>query len=289
MMPVFCWPIMATTKESKSDSTPSTTSSSYNTYNKSVAVSAAASIRNPSVLVSWILEHKSRPYPTKEEKMVLAEQAGMTITQVSYWFANTRRRIKKLGSWIVWEESQVHHKTPVVIHVPHLSPFPCSDPFSTTNNILTADYSKPNPSGSLYHPGYPYPYPGSLCGPAGIHGFRNAPSGIWNVSTSSSPALMLNPPQLESATFTLPPKSADACMPSPLVPHTPSYSPSFQPFTNSTCITPTSITPMLPPSAITSNSSYKSPHYGPTTGTLDILMEQLPSYIPLGPPPAVST
>lgn len=144
MMPALSCPTMATTQESKSESTPSSTSTSYNTYNKSVAVSAAASIRNPSVLVSWILEHKSSPYPTKEEKKVLAKQAGMTITQVSYWFANTRRRIKKLGSWIVWEESQVHHKTPVVI--PHLSLFPCSDPFST-NNILTADYSKPNPSG----------------------------------------------------------------------------------------------------------------------------------------------
>lgn len=145
-MPALSCPTMATTQESKSDSTPSTTTS-YNTYNKSVAVSAAAaSIRNPSVLVSWILEHKSSPYPTKEEKKVLAKQAGMTITQVSYWFANTRRRIKKLGSWIVWEESQVHHKTPVVI--PHLSLF--SDPFST-NNLLSADYSKPNPSGKQLH------------------------------------------------------------------------------------------------------------------------------------------
>ena len=141
-MPALSCPTMATSQESKSESTPPT-STSYNNYNKSVAVSAAASIRNPSVLVSWILEHKSSPYPTKEEKKVLAKQAGMTITQVSYWFANTRRRIKKLGSWIVWEESQVHHKTPVVI--PHLSLFPCSDPFSTTNNLLTADYSKPNP------------------------------------------------------------------------------------------------------------------------------------------------
>lgn len=55
------------------------------------------SLRNSSVLVRWIKDHRSSPYPSKGDKQMLAVQAGMTLTQVSNWFANARRRIKKIG------------------------------------------------------------------------------------------------------------------------------------------------------------------------------------------------
>ena len=55
------------------------------------------SLRNSSVLVRWIKEHRSSPYPSKGDKQMLAVQAGMTLTQVSNWFANARRRVKKIG------------------------------------------------------------------------------------------------------------------------------------------------------------------------------------------------
>ena len=55
------------------------------------------SLRNSSVLVRWIKEHRNSPYPSKGDKQMLAVQAGMTLTQVSNWFANARRRIKKIG------------------------------------------------------------------------------------------------------------------------------------------------------------------------------------------------
>lgn len=48
-----------------------------------------------SILKSWLNEHKDNPYPTKSEKMTLSIVTHMTLTQVSTWFANARRRIKK--------------------------------------------------------------------------------------------------------------------------------------------------------------------------------------------------
>ncbi|MFH4976051.1 hypothetical protein AB6A40_002760 [Gnathostoma spinigerum] len=46
-------------------------------------------------LKSWLNEHRKNPYPTKAEKIMLALLTKMTLTQVSTWFANARRRLKK--------------------------------------------------------------------------------------------------------------------------------------------------------------------------------------------------
>ncbi|CAG5084211.1 Oidioi.mRNA.OKI2018_I69.PAR.g10579.t1.cds [Oikopleura dioica] len=46
-------------------------------------------------LKSWLQEHPRNPYPTKAEKVMLALISGMSLTQVSTWFANARRRLKK--------------------------------------------------------------------------------------------------------------------------------------------------------------------------------------------------
>ena len=48
-----------------------------------------------STLKSWLYEHRKNPYPTKGEKIMLAIITKMTLTQVSTWFANARRRLKK--------------------------------------------------------------------------------------------------------------------------------------------------------------------------------------------------
>jgi hypothetical protein len=42
-----------------------------------------------------VSEHRKNPYPTKGEKIMLAIITKMTLTQVSTWFANARRRLKK--------------------------------------------------------------------------------------------------------------------------------------------------------------------------------------------------
>jgi len=50
-------------------------------------------------LKNWLKEHQKNPYPTKGEKVYLALISGMTLTQVSTWFANARRRLKKENKW----------------------------------------------------------------------------------------------------------------------------------------------------------------------------------------------
>lgn len=55
-----------------------------------------------SVLKAWLSEHKKNPYPTKGEKIMLAIITKMTLTQVSTWFANARRRLKKENK-MTWE------------------------------------------------------------------------------------------------------------------------------------------------------------------------------------------
>uniref|UniRef100_A0A914VEP3 Homeobox domain-containing protein n=1 Tax=Plectus sambesii TaxID=2011161 RepID=A0A914VEP3_9BILA len=48
-----------------------------------------------AALKHWLYEHRKNPYPTKGEKIMLAIMTKMTLTQVSTWFANARRRLKK--------------------------------------------------------------------------------------------------------------------------------------------------------------------------------------------------
>ncbi|XP_067856935.1 iroquois-class homeodomain protein irx-1-B-like [Heptranchias perlo] len=54
-----------------------------------------ATRESTSTLKAWLNEHLKNPYPTKGEKIMLAIVTKMTLTQVSTWFANARRRLKK--------------------------------------------------------------------------------------------------------------------------------------------------------------------------------------------------
>lgn len=47
------------------------------------------------LLKMWLQEHQKNPYPTKEEKVMLAMATSLNLTQISTWFANARRRLKK--------------------------------------------------------------------------------------------------------------------------------------------------------------------------------------------------
>ncbi|KAI9887135.1 MAG: hypothetical protein M1823_001042 [Watsoniomyces obsoletus] len=44
------------------------------------------------LLKNWFRAHQSHPYPSEEEKQILMGQTGLTITQLSNWFINARRR-----------------------------------------------------------------------------------------------------------------------------------------------------------------------------------------------------
>jgi hypothetical protein len=46
-------------------------------------------------LKSWLKDHMKNPYPTKAEKVMLGVVTQMNLTQISTWFANARRRLKK--------------------------------------------------------------------------------------------------------------------------------------------------------------------------------------------------
>lgn len=45
------------------------------------------------LLKTWLLDHASHPYPTEDEKRRLCSVTGLSISQVSNWFINARRRI----------------------------------------------------------------------------------------------------------------------------------------------------------------------------------------------------
>jgi len=46
-------------------------------------------------LSTWFFEHINDPYPSEEEKSLLAAGGGLTITQVNNWFGNKRIRYKR--------------------------------------------------------------------------------------------------------------------------------------------------------------------------------------------------
>ncbi|KAF7662878.1 hypothetical protein LDENG_00224100 [Lucifuga dentata] len=72
---------------------------SYDRYGYSCSDGASrrknATRETTSTLKAWLQEHQKNPYPTKGEKIMLAIITKMTLTQVSTWFANARRRLKK--------------------------------------------------------------------------------------------------------------------------------------------------------------------------------------------------
>ncbi|KAJ6655552.1 hypothetical protein lerEdw1_005023 [Lerista edwardsae] len=59
------------------------------------AAAAAASRESTAALKAWLGRHLKNPYPSKGEKLLLALVSRMSLTQVSTWFANARRRLKK--------------------------------------------------------------------------------------------------------------------------------------------------------------------------------------------------
>ncbi|ELR20227.1 homeobox domain containing protein [Acanthamoeba castellanii str. Neff] len=47
------------------------------------------------VLNTWFFNHLNDPYPSDEEKMMLASHCGLTLNQVNNWFGNKRIRYKR--------------------------------------------------------------------------------------------------------------------------------------------------------------------------------------------------
>uniref|UniRef100_A0A8C6U1S8 Iroquois homeobox 7 n=1 Tax=Neogobius melanostomus TaxID=47308 RepID=A0A8C6U1S8_9GOBI len=70
-------------------------------------VAKVATRESTGALKAWLNEHLKNPYPTKGEKIMLAIITKMSLTQVSTWFANARRRLKKENrvSWATKSKS----------------------------------------------------------------------------------------------------------------------------------------------------------------------------------------
>lgn len=49
-------------------------------------------------LKQWLYSHRDTPYPSRSEKLELSLVSNLTLTQVSNWFANARRRLKNTVS-----------------------------------------------------------------------------------------------------------------------------------------------------------------------------------------------
>lgn len=65
-----------------------TRSSSIVSYKRN----STRSVKKTRVLRNWFATHQEHPYPSEDEKSTLAEQSGLSKTQVINWFANARRR-----------------------------------------------------------------------------------------------------------------------------------------------------------------------------------------------------
>lgn len=46
------------------------------------------------ILQNWFNQNKDNPYPSKEQKQQLANEANLSLSQVSVWFSNKRYRCK---------------------------------------------------------------------------------------------------------------------------------------------------------------------------------------------------
>lgn len=66
---------------------------------RSGGISSHRSCDKRDTLKQWLRHHSDHPYPTKSEKTSLAQQTGLTVAQVSTWFANARRRHKGRSSF----------------------------------------------------------------------------------------------------------------------------------------------------------------------------------------------
>ena len=116
-----------------------------------------------ATLKAWLNEHKKNPYPTKGEKIMLAIISKMTLTQVittthsklgpvfthildiqvSCWFANARRRLKKENK-MTWEPKNGLHDEDVDV----------SEEEEDGDNSFTKD-EKPNALGECLPPSPP--------------------------------------------------------------------------------------------------------------------------------------
>lgn len=109
------------------------------------------------LLKSWLLDHASHPYPTEDEKKRLCDATGLSISQVSNWFINARRRIlvptgsgnfglnpTSSGSGTPHFRSQGHSPPPLSYHDTHMRDR--SETHEPYGHHRFGEYDHPRPS-----------------------------------------------------------------------------------------------------------------------------------------------
>ncbi|CZT42644.1 uncharacterized protein RSE6_02580 [Rhynchosporium secalis] len=79
--------VSAPNTQPSSSMNPEVTSGTSSTKGK-----RAISKQDIRVLKAWLADHRHAPYPSEEEKLELMSTTGLTLMQISNWFANARRR-----------------------------------------------------------------------------------------------------------------------------------------------------------------------------------------------------
>ncbi|KAL2830364.1 hypothetical protein BJY01DRAFT_254682 [Aspergillus pseudoustus] len=92
------------------------------------------SVKRTRPLRYWFAHNLDHPYPTKAEKAELANETGMTRTQINNWFLNARRRKRQ-------SEKARANQLSTFIH--QGSPMPCSSPISMMTPLDRWRHSPP--------------------------------------------------------------------------------------------------------------------------------------------------
>ncbi|VDQ03883.1 unnamed protein product, partial [Trichobilharzia regenti] len=98
-----------------------------------------ATRESTTTLKVWLQEHMKNPYPTKGEKIMLAIITKMTLTQVSTWFANARRRLKKENK-MIWPpkstgSGSMEQKSPTNPNSSNESGINCTNTIKSTDSL----------------------------------------------------------------------------------------------------------------------------------------------------------
>ncbi|KAL3482744.1 hypothetical protein BJX62DRAFT_221253 [Aspergillus germanicus] len=75
--------------------------------------SYSRSVKRTRPLREWFACNLAHPYPTKAEKTELAQQAGMTRTQINNWFLNARRRQRHSENMRAQRDTVIPHGSPM--------------------------------------------------------------------------------------------------------------------------------------------------------------------------------
>uniref|UniRef100_A0A2K6KQM8 Homeobox protein TGIF2LX n=2 Tax=Rhinopithecus TaxID=542827 RepID=A0A2K6KQM8_RHIBE len=80
------------------------------------------------ILRDWMYKHRFRAYPSEAQKQMLSRKTNLSLSQISNWFTNARRRILPDMLQRSGKDPIVGHKTSKDAHATHLQSTDASVP-----------------------------------------------------------------------------------------------------------------------------------------------------------------